>query len=90
MCADLTKGIGFIRGNRPRRINGQEDSNDAAFVLYFFVMRLLFGLNSVIQLINDLLKKCQFMWKYKKYPDFSFRDHYSFKYFALELVTYMS
>ena len=30
------------------------------------------------------------MWKYKKYPDFSFRDHYSFKYFALELVTYMS
>ena len=29
------------------------------------------------------------MYQYKKYPIFSFRDHYSFKYFALELVTYI-
>ena len=89
MCADLNKEIGFIRGNRPRRIAGQEDSNDTAFVLYFcYASPVWTKLSHKIN--NLLLKKCQFMCKYKKYPVFSFRDHYWFKYFALELVTYMS
>ena len=37
-----------------------------------------------------IIKKMLVYVKYKKYPVFSFRDHYSFKDFALELLTYMS